>query len=145
MSHRIRVCTCEEPTNSSIDASEPAVVHPPEVPLQILAGPGSGKTRTLTHRIAHLVLHHNIPPARIIAVTFTNKAANEMRHRLHVLLGDRVNALNLGRPIGLFTRVRLGTDLNIGTFHAICVLLLRRHGKAIGLKNNFTITDVEER
>ena len=145
MNHSTRVCTREKPTNSSIDASEPAVVHPPEVPLQILAGPGSGKTRTLTCRIAHLVLHHNIPPAHIVAVTFTNKAANEMRHRLHALLGDRANALNLGRAIELFAWVRLRTDCNIGTFHAICVLLLRKHGKAIGLQNNFSITDAEER
>jgi superfamily I DNA/RNA helicase len=97
MSHNTRVCTREKLTSLSINASEPAVVHPPEVPLQILAGPGSGKTRTLTCRIAHLILHHNIPPAQIVAVTFTNKAADEMRHRLHALLGDRVNALNLGR------------------------------------------------
>jgi len=145
MSHSTWVCTCEKPTNPSIDASEPAVVHPPEVPLQILAGPGSGKTRTLTCRIAHLILHHNIPPAQIVAVTFTNKAANEMRHRLHALLGDRVDALNLGRAIDCFAWVTLRTDHNIGTFHAICVFLLRKHGKAIGLKSNFSITDAEER
>lgn len=110
MSHSTRVCTRKNPANSSIDASGPAVVHPPEVPLQILAGPGSGKTRTLTHRIAHLVLHHNILPAQIVAVTFTNKAANEMRHRLHALLGGRVNALNLGTAIDLFEPVKLRAD-----------------------------------
>jgi len=100
----------QKPTISSIDASEPAVVHPPEVPLQIFAGPGSGKTRTLTCRIAHLILHHNVPPAEIVAVTFTNKAANEMRHRLQALLGDEVGALKLGRVIDLSASVRLRTD-----------------------------------
>ena len=100
MSDNIWVCTREKQTNSQrFDASNPAVVHPPQVPLQILAGPGSGKTRTLTTRIAHLILHHNIPPAHIVAVTFTNKAANEMRHRLRALLGNRVDSLNLGGAI----------------------------------------------
>lgn len=66
-----------------------AVTAPPDVPLQILAGPGSGKTRVLTCRVVHLVRRHKYKPKQITAVTFTNKAANEMRKRLKVLLGDR--------------------------------------------------------
>lgn len=62
---------------------------PPSQPLQILAGPGSGKTRVLTSRVAHLVKRHGYKPYEITAVTFTNKAANEMRKRLHVLLGPQ--------------------------------------------------------
>ncbi len=63
---------------------------PPDVPLQILAGPGSGKTRVLTSRVAYLVQHHGYKPHQIVAVTFTNKAANEMRKRLKALLGDKI-------------------------------------------------------
>lgn len=69
--------------------SSPAVTSPPDVPLQILAGPGSGKTRVLTSRVAHLVKCHKYKPYEVTAVTFTNKAANEMRKRLQVLLGDK--------------------------------------------------------
>lgn len=68
-----------------------------------------------------------------------------MRHRLHALLGNRADALNLGRAIDFFAWVRLRIDCNTGTFHAVCVLLLRKHGRAIGLKTNFSITDAEER
>lgn len=75
-----------------------AVVAPPEVPLQILAGPGSGKTRVLTSRVAHLVRKHGYRPMEITAVTFTNKAANEMKKRLAVLLGPKdADALILGK------------------------------------------------
>lgn len=66
-----------------------AVTAPPGTPLQILAGPGSGKTRVLTSRVAHLVKKHKYKPYEITAVTFTNKAANEMRKRLKVLLGEK--------------------------------------------------------
>lgn len=75
----------------------PAVTAPPEIPLQILAGPGSGKTRVLTSRVAHLVRKHGYRPMEITAVTFTNKAANEMKKRLAVLLGPKdADALILG-------------------------------------------------
>lgn len=74
----------------------PAVMAPPSRPLQILAGPGSGKTRVLTARVAHLVRCHEYSPREIVAVTFTNKAAAEMRARLGVLLGLEANQLVLG-------------------------------------------------
>ncbi|KZV90870.1 UvrD/REP type DNA helicase [Exidia glandulosa HHB12029] len=108
-------------------AQHRAVTHPPHVPLQILAGPGSGKTHVLTCRIAHLVGARNIAPSRIVAVTFTNKAANEMRERLVKLVG----------PVNT-------AKLLMGTFHALCAKFLRQYGEAIGLNKNFTICDADE-
>ena len=104
--------------------------HPPGTPLQILAGPGSGKTKVLTSRIAHLILHHALPPSSICAVTFTNKAANEMRERLEKLIGK-----------GRTGQVRMGT------FHALCAGFLRRWSGKVGLGvgDNFTVCDAEER
>ncbi|KAG1729658.1 P-loop containing nucleoside triphosphate hydrolase protein, partial [Suillus paluster] len=103
------------------------VTHPPDSALQILAGPGSGKTKVLTSRIAYMIVHHDMDPSSICAVTFTNKAANEMRARLAKLIGkDRANKVKMG------------------TFHAICVLFLRKYGSAVGLDANFTICDSEE-
>ncbi|KAL1411641.1 ATP-dependent DNA helicase srs2 [Vanrija albida] len=104
-----------------------AVTAPPDVPLQILAGPGSGKTRVLTSRVAHLVKCHGYQPHQITAVTFTNKAASEMRKRLQALLGEKDAA-----------------TLVLGTFHATCARYLRRHGKRIGLDNNFAIADADD-
>ena len=95
-------------------------------PLLIVAGPGSGKTRVITHRIAYLVKHVGIGPGRIAAVTFTNRAAREMRHRLERLLGDRARYLTAG------------------TFHALCVQILRRDGEAIGLSKDFVIMDDDD-
>ena len=123
-----------------------AVTAPPSIPLQILAGPGSGKTRVLTSRVAYLVQHHAFKPYEIVAVTFTNKAANEMRKRLQGLLGEtQAGNLVLGElhmrrltPLGL--RIKLTT----GTFHAMCAKYLRRYGKFIDLPNNFAITDADD-
>lgn len=75
-----------------------AVTAPPDEPLQILAGPGSGKTRVLVARVAWLILEHDMNPRDLVVVTFTNKAANEMRQRLHALIGQqRTSQLVLGR------------------------------------------------
>jgi DNA helicase-2/ATP-dependent DNA helicase PcrA len=102
-------------------------------PLLILAGAGSGKTRVITHRIAHLVHAHRVPPQGIVAVTFTNKAADEMRERVGVLLGGS-HAL---------------TELTVSTFHSFCVRVLRRDGRALaelrpGFTRSFTIYDEDD-
>ena len=99
-----------------------AVTHT-EGPLLVFAGAGSGKTRTIIYRIANL-LASGVPPYRILAVTFTNKAAGEMKSRLSELAGAEV------------TR-----DLWVGTFHSVCAKLLRRYSEEVGLKRNFVIYD----
>ncbi len=99
-------------------------------PLLILAGAGSGKTKTLTHRIAHLIGEKGVWPNQILAVTFTNKAAREMRERLATLLGQPNSR---------------GFMPWMGTFHGICVRLLRQDGHTIGIQSNFVIYDEDDR
>lgn len=94
-----------------------------EGPLLMLAGPGSGKTRVVTHRIGYM-LQQGISPSAILALTFTNKAADEMRSRLHRLVGDC--------PVWM------------GTFHSFCVRLLRRYARLVGLPENFSIYDTDD-
>lgn len=130
---------------SSLNLRSLAVTHPPHIPLQILAGPGSGKTHVLTCRIAHLVRARGIAPARIVAVTFTNKAANEMRERLVKLIGAVDTAkLLMGTSLGYLHNSLCSLTLK-GTFHALCARLLRQYGESIGLSKSFTICDSEER
>lgn len=100
-------------------------------PVLILAGAGSGKTKTLTHRIANLVANEGVWPEQILAVTFTNKAAREMRERLGKLLGQD------GGNRGFMPWM--------GTFHSICVRLLRIEGDTIGIRRNFVIYDEDDR
>ncbi len=95
-------------------------------PVLILAGPGSGKTRVIAHRVAYLIKVCGVNPRRIMAVTFTNKAAREMEERLHRLVSGSVN------------------DLTIGTFHAIFARILRRDGQSIGIDPRFVIYDAED-
>jgi DNA helicase-2/ATP-dependent DNA helicase PcrA len=102
-------------------------------PLLILAGAGSGKTRVITCRIAHLVRERGVDPGNILAVTFTNKAANEMRERL-----ERMIDVPLGRGVGY-------GGLWISTFHSACVRILRRHIDALGYKSSFVIYDETDR
>jgi ATP-dependent DNA helicase UvrD/PcrA len=110
----------------SLNAAQQAAVEHPGGPLLVLAGAGSGKTRVLTARIAHLIQAQGVPPQRIFAVTFTNKAAGEMRSRVGTLLG--------ADPRGLW----------IGTFHSLSARLLRREAPLLGFGPNFTIYDVDD-
>lgn len=97
-----------------------------EGPALVVAGPGSGKTRVLTHRIAHLISEHEIDPSNILTVTFTNKAAHEIVHRLQLLLGTEIKF-----PWA-------------GTFHSICSKILRKYGYAVGIKPSFVIYDDDD-
>ncbi|MGH3979161.1 MAG: DNA helicase PcrA [Pseudonocardiaceae bacterium] len=95
-------------------------------PLLIVAGAGSGKTRVLTHRIAHLVGERGVQPGQVLAITFTNKAAAEMRERVAALVGGRANAMW------------------VSTFHSMCVRVLRREAEHLALKSNFSIYDADD-
>ena len=99
-----------------------AVMHP-DGPLLIFAGAGSGKTRVLTHRVAWLIRERGVHPAHILAVTFTNKAAKEMKSRIANLVGS------------------LEESIWIGTFHALAARMLRMYGEHIGLDPGFVIYD----
>ncbi len=107
------------------DVQRAAVEHT-DGPCLIFAGAGSGKTRVLTHRIAYLLDKKHVSPWHILAVTFTNKAAGEMKARLYEMVGDPAR------------------DLWVGTFHAMCVRILRRDGEAIGIGRGFTIMDATD-
>ncbi len=107
------------------DMQELAVYHT-DGPLLILAGAGSGKTRVLTHRVAYLIKEKEVEPYQIMAITFTNKAADEMRERIDKLVG-------------------FGADqVWVSTFHSACVKILRRFADQVGYKNDFTIYDADD-
>ncbi|MET8802059.1 DNA helicase PcrA [Streptomyces sp. NPDC004546] len=107
------------------DNQRAAVVHAGS-PLLIVAGAGSGKTRVLTHRIAHLLAERHVHPGQILAITFTNKAAGEMKERVEQLVGPRANAMW------------------VMTFHSACVRILRRESKKLGFTSSFSIYDAAD-
>jgi DNA helicase-2/ATP-dependent DNA helicase PcrA len=111
----------------SLNDPQAAASSHTEGPLLVFAGAGSGKTRVITYRVANLVACANVPPWRVLAVTFTNKAAGEMRARLETLCGAEV-----------------ARSLWVGTFHATCAKLLRIHGAAVGIRPNFLIYDAND-
>ncbi|MBI2196222.1 UvrD-helicase domain-containing protein [Candidatus Daviesbacteria bacterium] len=117
--------------NSLLDDLNPIqkqAVQATEGPVLILAGAGSGKTKALTHRVAYLIQEKSVPPESILMVTFTNKAAGEMRDRILKLLNFQPPASNFQLPI-------------MGTFHSFCARILRREGRILGLPPGFAIYD----
>ncbi|MBN8548401.1 MAG: UvrD-helicase domain-containing protein [Deltaproteobacteria bacterium] len=122
------------PSNESRTAPYLTNLNPPQLeavqhftgPILVLAGAGSGKTRVLTHRVANLILTHGVRPSSILAVTFTNKAAEEMKNRLHSLLGPA------------------GRGLWISTFHSAALRILRHHAKLLAYTNDFVVYDEQD-
>ena len=114
----------DDPLLARLNPSQREAVTHTDGPLLIFAGAGSGKTRVLTHRIAFLIGRKGVRPRSVLAVTFTNKAANEMRERLSALVGAEA-----------------GKEMWVGTFHAICARMLRERGSTIGLDRNFVVYD----
>ena len=109
-----------------LNAEQREAVETIDGPLLVLAGAGTGKTRVLTTRFAHILLSRRAFPNQILAVTFTNKAAREMRERVAAILGEPAEGLWLG------------------TFHALCARMLRRHAEHVGLSSNFSILDTDD-
>ena len=112
---------------SELNAGQRAAVTAPDGPVLVLAGAGSGKTRAIAHRVAFLIGERNVPPWTILALTFTNKAAGEMRSRIEALVGEAA------------------PDLWISTFHSLGLRLLRRFGADIGLPSEFMVHDEQDR
>ena len=115
------------PYLEGLNPAQREAVEAMDGPVLMLAGAGTGKTKALTTRIVHLLNTGRAQPNEVLAVTFTNKAAREMKLRVGQMMGQTVE----GMPW-------------LGTFHAICVKLLRRHGELVGLKSNFTILDTDD-
>jgi len=117
----------EHPLLADLNDEQRAAVTHFEGPLLILAGAGSGKTRVLTHRVAYLIQVHGVRPDEVVAITFTNKAAGEMKERIGGLVGP------------------IARTMWISTFHSMCARLLRREAQRIGYKSTFTIHDEDDR
>src|SRR5699024_9893441 len=114
------------PLLERLNKEQRQAVQTTEGPLLIMAGAGSGKTRVLTHRIAYLIDEKEVGPQNILAITFTNKAAREMRERVIQLVG------------------KSGEYMWVSTFHSMCVRILRRDADRIGYDRNFSILDTSD-
>jgi DNA helicase II / ATP-dependent DNA helicase PcrA len=117
----------DSPLLAGLNEAQRAAVTAVDGPVLVVAGAGSGKTRVLTHRLAHLVRDHGVSPFEVLAITFTNKAAGEMAERVGGLLGQR-----------------LGERMWVTTFHKSCVRILRRELPRLGYKSAFTIYDAQD-
>src|SRR5689334_19779401 len=120
---RVRLAVDPDRLLDDLNPAQRAAVEHAGSPLLIVAGAGSGKTRVLTYRIAHLLAHRGAQPGEILAITFTNKAAGEMKDRVAQLVGPRARAMW------------------VSTFHSMCVRILRAEHKTLGLKSTFSIYD----
>jgi DNA helicase II / ATP-dependent DNA helicase PcrA len=114
------------PYLAALNEAQAQAVAAVDGPVLVLAGAGTGKTRVLTTRLAHILATRRAYPGELLAVTFTNKAAREMRERLHAMIGQASEGVWLG------------------TFHALAARILRRHAEAVGLKSSFTILDTDD-
>ena len=119
--------TREPPWLAGLNPPQREAVTTTEGPVLILAGAGTGKTKALTARLAHILFNRLAWPSEVLAVTFTNKAAREMRHRTELLLGPMAEGLPW-----------------LGTFHALSAKMLRRHAELVGLNPQFTILDTDD-
>lgn len=128
IAYTLPLSTLQSPTSQSLNPEQLSAVLCTDAPLIVAAGPGTGKTRTLTVRIAHLIRDLGVAPESVLAITFTNKAAQEMRERLTALLGAKE-----------------AERITIKTFHAFGAQLLHTHATAAGLDPNFVILSDEER
>src|SRR5688572_24899136 len=113
----------DDPLLAGLNPVQAEAVTHTEGPLLIVAGAGSGKNRVLTHRIAHLIRDHGVSPFEILAITFTNKAADEMKRRVAALVGP------------------VAQKMWVSTFHSACVRILRREAPRLGFPSSFTIYD----
>ena len=117
----------EPPYLAGLNKEQREAVEAVDGPVLVLAGAGTGKTRVLTTRLAHILATRRAWPGQILAVTFTNKAAREMKERIGALIGGVVEGMQW-----------------LGTFHSIGAKMLRRHAELAGLKSNFTILDADD-
>ena len=110
-----------------LNPQQRSAVTAPDGPVLVIAGPGSGKTRVLTQRIAYLIANEGVRPWQILAVTFTNKAAKEMAERVKVMLNEQATE-----------------GIMLGTFHSICARILRREAEYLPIESNFVIFDTDD-
>ncbi len=118
--------TAAAPYLAALNPAQARAVEALDGPVLVLAGAGTGKTRVLTTRLAHILATRRAFPGEVLAVTFTNKAAREMRERLEAMIGAAAGGVWLG------------------TFHALGARILRRHAELVGLTSNFTILDTDD-